>query len=415
MIIKQRTLRKTICIGLALALLALSACGGSNPLEFAVSPETGDDIVGECSPTLPESGMAATAAAQELIDIVGGETLVYPIDAPQRYTWSVLPVPIVTRPDQGARMGDLSDAAKDVVCKLVDSTLSDSGVEIVFGSMSSDEFLGITGARSDREYTKDNYWISIFGDPSGDGIWAYQLEGHHLGINIAIRGDSIVAGPNLYGGYPLMDEDGTPFLIEQEAAALAFMESLTDEQRSTAVISNTPSEVDVSSENAGYEFLEPSSSGIVASSLDTNQQDALMTLIDSFAGTLPPEQANQVRALIADELDEAILSWEGPTDAKPFGFLQDVYAYDPTSDSWEARTPCQRGAADRLVQFWTVRSTWLAADRPMGMILRSTIPNAMNGLSCQLCRRSEITLSSLLSRARSTPWAVALAAAFPAK
>ena len=117
---------------ISLVVLGMTAACGSNPTEF-VRPTNSDAIVGECDPSIPESGADATQTAQALIDLVGEANIAFEIDAVQRYTWSVLPVPIVERPDQGARRGDLSEEAKALVCDLVDATLSDSGVALVYG------------------------------------------------------------------------------------------------------------------------------------------------------------------------------------------------------------------------------------------------------------------------------------------
>ncbi|MEM7115237.1 MAG: DUF3500 domain-containing protein [Chloroflexota bacterium] len=302
-------------------LIAIFAIGCSSSLpDFTELAANADDVVGDCVPTMPESGTAAATAAQALIDSVGSSNVQFALDASQRYTWSVLPVPLVERPDQGARMGDLDEAAKTLVCQLVDVTLSDSGVELVFGSMSSDELLGNSVNRADREYTKDNYWVSIFGDPSGGDVWAYQLEGHHLGINVAIKGDEMIAGPLLFGGYPLLDEDGTAFLGAQETLALAFAATLASDQLSQLVVSSEPSEVDVNSESANYVFIEPATSGLAGSALSAEQQTALVALIDSYVETMPAEQAAAVKELVAGELEQAIVSWEGCTNAKPFGY-----------------------------------------------------------------------------------------------
>ncbi|MEM7030505.1 MAG: DUF3500 domain-containing protein [Chloroflexota bacterium] len=310
---------KFLVVIISSIVLPLFVSCSSGATEFT-RPTGADSIVGECSPAVAESGITATETAQALIDTIGAANFVYELDAVQRYTWSVLPVPVVERPDQGARLGDLNAEAKTLLCTLVDATLSDSGVEIVYGSMSSDEVLGATVNRRDREYTKDNYWVSIFGDPFNDAMWAYQIEGHHLGINVAVLGDDIMVGPNLYGGYPLFDEDGTLFLVDQERLALAFSAALTTDQHTQMVISDSPSEVDVSSESASYAFIEPATIGLNGSQLNAEQQIALTALIDSYVETLPAAQATVVKMSVSGELDQAIISWEGSTDAKPFGY-----------------------------------------------------------------------------------------------
>ena len=45
-----------------------------------------------------------------------------------------------------------------------------------------------------------------------------------------------------------------------------------------------------------------------------------MALIDSYVETLPADQATAVKATVTNELEQAVVSWEGSTDAKPFGY-----------------------------------------------------------------------------------------------
>ena len=48
--------------------------------------------------------------------------------------------------------------------------------------------LEITG--KPEEYSEWFYWVSIFGNPSPDEPWGWQIDGHHLNLNCFVLGRS---------------------------------------------------------------------------------------------------------------------------------------------------------------------------------------------------------------------------------
>ncbi len=260
------------------------------------------------------------SAVAALISALGAEGLVFSLEASQRYTWSVLPVPVVERDGEGVRLGDINAEQRELVCELIDATFPALGVGAIAGGMSSDEVLGATSNRSDRDYSKDNYWLSVFGAPGGADMWAYQIEGHHLGVNVAVKGAKLSIGPILIGGAPLEDESGVPLLDEQINSMIDFAASLSADQRSAIIIADSPSEVDVNSRDASYSFQQPSSAGLAVAALQATQRVSLRQVLDNYLNFLPDDYAERKRLELDQAFSEAIVSWEGPLDAKPFGF-----------------------------------------------------------------------------------------------
>jgi Protein of unknown function (DUF3500) len=71
--------------------------------------------------------------------------------------------------------------------------------------------------------------------------WAWQIDGHHLNLNIFVLGDQVVFTPSFMGSEPCDIEDGpladvNVFRPEHDAG-LAFMRSLTETQLLDAVFS----------------------------------------------------------------------------------------------------------------------------------------------------------------------------------
>ena len=90
------------------------------------------------------------------------------------------------------------------------------------------------------EFGEFFYWISIFGTPSADAPWGWQIDGHHCNINCFVLGDQMVLTPMLLGSEPVLAESGkykgTTVLREEEAQGWAFMNALTPDQRTKATI-----------------------------------------------------------------------------------------------------------------------------------------------------------------------------------
>ena len=52
------------------------------------------------------------------------------------------------------------------------------------------------------------YFLSFFGEPSAEGPWAWQIDGHHLCVNGTIVGDQLVLAPSFMGSEPCHVFDG---------------------------------------------------------------------------------------------------------------------------------------------------------------------------------------------------------------
>ena len=64
------------------------------------------------------------------------------------------------------------------------------------------------------------YFISIFGTPSADEPWGWQLDGHHLNINCFLLGDDMVLTPTFMGSEPCQVTTGPLAGVEVFAAEL---------------------------------------------------------------------------------------------------------------------------------------------------------------------------------------------------
>ena len=84
--------------------------------------------------------------------------------------------------------------------ELVSGVLSDEGYAELQGVMASDGYLeDLDGGGL---YGQDFYYLAIFGQPSANGDWMLQFNGHHLAHNITFRASGTQPTPNHFGAEP---------------------------------------------------------------------------------------------------------------------------------------------------------------------------------------------------------------------
>ena len=105
-------------------------------------------------------------------------------DEAQRKRWSNFPTVVVKR--GGLRVGDLTKAQREAAMKLLAASLSPQGYEKVLQIVESDEVLRM--AEDNDIFGRDEYYISLLGEPSATQPWMIQFGGHHLGLNITLLG-----------------------------------------------------------------------------------------------------------------------------------------------------------------------------------------------------------------------------------
>ncbi len=160
------------------------------------------------------------------------ELYCYPVDAPEWRAWSN---PEFTIHRVGLRLEDLSDEGRRDPGP-PRAALSAEGFERVREAMALNGFLGelvdlptILNERS--------YWVALYGTPSADGPWGWQLFGHHVALNFVAVGGRHVVAPVFLGAEPALSDGERPALFDaREQIAIELAESLTATQRESAII-----------------------------------------------------------------------------------------------------------------------------------------------------------------------------------
>jgi hypothetical protein len=127
------------------------------------------------------------------------EAVAFPVDSEVWRHWSNIHRNLMRH---GLCLADLSEPQREGVYALLRVTLGAHAYETARNTMKLNETLAeMTGLP--LEFGEYFYWISIFGTPSSDQPWGWQLDGHHCNINCFVLGDQMVLSPMLLGSEPV--------------------------------------------------------------------------------------------------------------------------------------------------------------------------------------------------------------------
>jgi hypothetical protein len=260
------------------------------------------------------------AAVNEFLSSLDGEqraAVSFPIRSEAWRHWSNIHRNVMRH---GLCFAELSERQLELVYDIMRVGLGARAYETARNAMRLNEHLAeLTGLPD--EFGEFFYWISIFGTPSADAPWGFQIDGHHCNINCFLLGDQVVLTPMLLGSEPVLAESGkykgTTVLREEEAQGFAFMSALAPEQRAKATIG-----YDLPFDGYASGFKDNvviPYDGLSASDMKSAQQASLVDLIRLYTDRLPPAHARLRLDEVREHLDATIFAWIGQFDpAAPF-------------------------------------------------------------------------------------------------
>lgn len=287
-------------------------------------------LPGEEAPT--RSMVAAATAALSLLDPDERENLQYPVDSVQWRAWSNPEVMIF---DNGLRLEDLRPDVRDALLRIVEASLGGDGYTLVRTLMRLNGFLGeLTDLPMVmNEYS---YHFSLFGVPSEDGPWGWQLFGHHVAVNVFVFGDRMVISPVFLGAEPTFADAGplagyTAF-SRRHALALELVSLLDETQLARARIYDTmrspkmpPGRLHPLDErHLGGAFQDNAVipyEGVRVTELSPDARQRVLDILDDCFALLPDGPRRGRLREVGDYLDETWLTWIGGTErSTPFYF-----------------------------------------------------------------------------------------------
>ena len=260
----------------------------------------------------PAAMVSAARKFLESLDENQASKAVFKLDSRERSQWTNLPA----RPDAGGlRMDELNESQTRLVCNLLATLLSESGYQKLRLIMLGDDYL-IRGRQPRGGIGSHAFSIVIFGEPNPQKLWAIQFDGHHVGLNIAIKGNQMTLGPSFIGAQPFEYELGAhkkirPLEAEREMA-FRLAGSLSESQFREALKSDRRGDLVA---GPGKDKYVPEASGASCGEFTDQQKSVILGLISAWVNWLPEAQAKERMEQVRAEIDDMKFSWSGPRKA----------------------------------------------------------------------------------------------------
>ncbi len=269
---------------------------------------------------------AVRSAAVKFLDSLSSELrqqATFSLDHPERKKWSNLPVTIFKR--EGVSFKEMSATQRTLAHQLIRSTLSGHGYLKASGIMHCDEILkGLAAKRRPNRtpmFGHDLYWIGIFGDPASDKTWGWQLDGHHLALNITVVGEEISITPAFMGSDPAEIPEGTysGYYVQgaEDEKGKRLFASLDEKQREKAIIDDVAPRDVITGPTRGDQLKTPT--GLPITELNTTQLRLFLQLLDEYVHNYEHNIAHiQMQRINQAGLGKIHFAWAGTGKDKPY-------------------------------------------------------------------------------------------------
>lgn len=270
-----------------------------------------------------EAMVAAAERLYAVLDERQRERISYPVDSLEWRHWAN---PEFMQFDTGLRLEFQPQAVRDAFLALVEASLSPRGAHDVRTMMRINGFLGdvvgLPGIMNEFSYN-----ASIFGEPSLDAPWGWQLFGHHCAVNCLVVDGQMVVSPVFLGAEPNeIDEGphaGTVAFTERISLGRRIMAELTEGQRAIAVTSASLTEglpdgrVHPGDERHLAGAFQDNRvipyEGVRVAELSGRAQQLVWELVADFVSILPDGPARLRMAEIRGQAPDTWFSWMGGT------------------------------------------------------------------------------------------------------
>jgi hypothetical protein len=267
------------------------------------------------------------AAAAFLRSLTDGQrdSAGFTIDDPVWMQWFNVH-PFVMR--HGALLEAMDEVQREAALGVLAATLSTTGFETARDVMRLNETIGEM-TDSWEEYGEWLYWMSVFGTPSADQPWGWQIDGHHLNVNCFVLGDQIVMTPTFMGSEPVEAPSGkyagTRVFADEERLGLELVRALTPQQQDKAILYRTVISTDLPQGRfrgpdgriqggAFRDNLRLPYEGLCCDDLSPAQQNLLLRLVGTYTGRMRAGHAEVKLAEVKQHLADTSFAWMGGTD-----------------------------------------------------------------------------------------------------
>lgn len=262
------------------------------------------------------SSTTMAAAAQNFLASLSSDQkaqATFPMNSDERLNWHFIP-----RERKGLPWKQMNSEQRALASAFLSAGLSQRGYMKATTIMSLEAILKELEGGKGPNRDPENYFWSVFGEPSDSATWGWRVEGHHVSLNFTvIKGQAVASSPAFFGANPAEVKTGPRrglrTLAREEDLARDLLNSLDAKQKAVAVIDQTAPK-DILSYNKRK--IDPGSpKGIAASKLNKKQNEILQALIAEYAGNMPEDLAGaRMEALRKAGMEKIHFAWAGGPD-----------------------------------------------------------------------------------------------------
>jgi len=269
-----------------------------------------------------DARLARTAA--ELVEALpesARAAALYPFDDDEREDIRFAPLLL-----DGARHGELPDAAASLAEQLLAISLSPRGLEAARQIRRNELAVAKKDAAGwlprfviERFRDPGRYFLALFGTPADAAPWGFRYEGHHLSLDVTVKPGAVPASTPLFlGAEPRVVPAGLPdagaaVLGEEEASARALFAALPEPLRARATL---PYQRDRGLMLGQLRRVAAAlGAGVARGEAPPEAQAEFDRLVDEFAGLFAPEiAAARLAEIDAAGRDALRFSWAEAAD-----------------------------------------------------------------------------------------------------
>jgi hypothetical protein len=221
----------------------------------------------------------------------------------------------------GLRLQDLDQGKREAVLEVLRATLSSQGYGLARDVMRLNGELGRMLDQYPDTLTEWMYWFALFGSPSSDQPWGWQIWGHHLDINCLILGRQLVLTPTFLGA----EFESEALFAAERTSALELVNSLSAEQLSEAVVYERFADLPVELQGpvdgrhlggAGQDNRIIPYEGMRVTDLSGPQRAMFGRILESWVDRMPRGPRDARLRELDRHLDSTYLAWYGPLSGK---------------------------------------------------------------------------------------------------
>jgi len=236
-----------------------------------------------------------------------------PFDNGSRQVWHFLPGQMWPR--AGIKLNELNKTQKELAFGMLRDHLSESGFNKIMSIIDLENTMREMG--QDRKFRDpEKYFVTIYGDPLKDKLWAWSFEGHHVSLNFTISDKKVSMTPRFLGASPALvpsgKNKGKRTLAKEDDMGLDLINSMDSSQRELAIFSTEPY-YEIVTSNA-TEVGPLSEVGIKLGELNKSQQAHLNSLIMEYLSAMPETlAAKRLQQIENEDFEEIRFGWAGAT------------------------------------------------------------------------------------------------------